>query len=332
MKPIYYGGNFMEKCTQKISIKGRIYEVPSLLVGGAQVIASGRFPRMAFIHDEEWLEQASLPDPVNVLEALKTGYLKADIFSFTERLPVSKPNYPYLYEMDNDAVIPINSYKEWWDKLSQESRRNVRLAGKMGVTIKVIPFDDELVRGIIAIYNEAPLRLGKQFWHYGKDFETVKSENGTYAERSDYIGAFHEGKLIGFVKMVYVDRIGSIMQILSMIQHQKKRTTNALLAKAVEVCEARGMSYLKYCSYVYGTNESSLLTEFKRRNGFVKMDIPRYYIPLTFRGNLALKVRAHHGIKGMLPPDMLRFALQLRAKYYSLRKQDSLGDAECGNS
>lgn len=318
----------MEKCTHKISIKGRIHEVPSLLFGDTQVIVSGRFPRMAFIHDEEWLEQVSLPDPANVLVALKAGYLKADIFSFTERLPISKPNYSYAYEMDNDAAIPITSYKEWWDKLSQESRRNVRLAGKMGVEVKVVPFDDDLVRGIMAIYNESPIRLGKPFWHYGKDFETVKNENGTYAERSSYIGAFYEGKLIGFLKMVFVDRIGNIMQILSMIRHQKKRTTNALLAKAVEVCEARGISYLKYCSYVYGTNESSPLTEFKRRNGFVKMDIPRYYIPLNYRGRLALKVRAHHGVKGMLPPDMLRFALQLRAKYYSLRKQDSPEAAE----
>lgn len=313
----------MDKCTHKISINGRIHEVPSLLVGGVQVVVTGRFPRTVFIHDEEWLEQASLPDPINVLEALKAGHLKADVFSFIERLPVSKPNYPYSYEMENDAVIPITSYKAWWDKLSQESRRNVRLAGKAGVAVKVVTFDDDLVRGIAAIYNEAPIRLGKPFWHYGKDFETVKSENGTYVERSDFIGAFHEGKLIGFVKLVYIDRIGSIMQILSMVQHQKKRTTNALLAKAVEVCEARGMSYLKYCSYVYDKNESSLLTEFKRRNGFVKMEFPRYYIPLTRRGHLALKVRAHHGIKGILPPDILRFALQLRAKYYSLRKQDS---------
>jgi len=318
----------MEKCTEKISIKGRIHDVPGLLVGGVKVVVSGRFPRMAFIHDEEWLEQTSMPDPVNVSKALKTGYLKADIFSFAERLPVSKPNYSYSYEMDNDAVISITSYKEWWDKLSQESRRNVRLAGKAGVEVKVIPFDDELVRGIMAIYNEAPIRLGKPFWHYGKDFETVKSENGTYAERSDYIGAFYEGKLIGFLKMVYVDRVGNIMQILSMIRHQKKRTTNALVAKAVEVCEVRRIPYLKYCSYVYGTNESSLLTEFKRRNGFVKMDIPRYYIPLNFRGRLALKVRAHHGVKVMLPPGMLRFALQLRTKYYSLLKKDSLEAAE----
>jgi hypothetical protein len=49
---------------------------------------------MAIIHDEEWLEQSSLPNPINALEALKTGHLKVDVFSFIEPLPASKPHYP----------------------------------------------------------------------------------------------------------------------------------------------------------------------------------------------------------------------------------------------
>jgi hypothetical protein len=231
-------------------------------------------------------------------------------------------------EWDNAAVIPISTYQDWWDKVPQVVRRNVRIAAKKGVSIREVPFDDELVRGIAGIYNEAPIRLGKRFWHYGKDLETVKRENSTYAERSSFIGAFFEGKLIGFIKLVYVGRIGSMMQILSMIQHQDKRTTNALLARAVELCAARGMSHLMYCSYVYGANESSLLTEFKKRNGFERLDFPRYYVPLSLRGRLALAVRAHHGVKGALPRPLLDFALQLRAKYFRMMEPRNAAAAE----
>ncbi len=140
--------------------------------------------------------------------------------------------------------------------------------------MRVVNLDEDLIEGIRGIYNEAPVRLGKPFWHYGKDFETVKRENGTYQDRSDFIGAFYEGKLIGFIKMVYVDQVGSIMQILSMIQHQDKRTTNALIAKAVELCEQRNKSFLMYCRYVYGVNETKSAHRFKRRNGFQKISFP----------------------------------------------------------
>jgi hypothetical protein len=120
---------------------------------------------------------------------------------------------------------------------------------------------------------------------------------------------------------VVVDEIGSMMQILSMIAHQDKRTTNALINKAVEVCEARKIPYLKYCKFVYGTNESSPLTEFKRRNGFERVEFPQYYVPLTARGRLAMQLRVHHGIKGCLPVAAFDLAQQLRTKYYNFRNR-----------
>jgi len=311
-----------------ISVKGRAINVPSIQIGETLVVAHGRFLRIATIHNEEWTDPAMLPDPVALIESLKKTAFGADLFSFTQRIPDVEPRYSFAMEWDNAAVVPISTYQDWWDKLPQVVRRNVRIAAKKGVTIREVPFDDEFVRGIAGVYNEAPVRLGKRFWHYGKDLETVKRENGTYAERSSFIGAFYEGKMIGFIKLVCVGRIGSMMQILSMIQHQDKRTTNALLAKAVEICATRGMSHLMYCSYVYGDNESSLLTEFKKRNGFERLDFPRYYVPLSVRGRLALALRAHHGIKGILPRPVLSLALQLRAKYYRMIGPQVAGPAE----
>lgn len=318
----------MEITTHQISVKGRQVSVPCLQLNDTRVVASGKFLRVAFIHDEEWLEPAALADPLPLIESLKKHHLKADIFSFSQRPPDVVPRYQYPMEWDNAAMIAISTYKDWWEGLPQVARRNVRITEKKGLTFRVTPFDDELVRGIVTIYNEAPVRLGKSFWHYGKDFETVKRENSTYLDRSTFIGAYCEGSLIGFIKLVTVDRIGSMMQILSMIKHQDKRTTNGLIAKAVEVCATQGLGYLMYCKYVYGSNESSLLTDFKKRNGFERIKFPRYYVPLTARGGLALKIRAHHGLRGMVPARLFNFALHLRTKYYSLKEQRATNTAE----
>ena len=61
----------------------------------------------------------------------------------------------------------------------------MRRAAKRGVIVRVAPFDDEFARGIHKICNEAPGRQGRRFWHYGKDFETVKTgaRNVSGAER-----------------------------------------------------------------------------------------------------------------------------------------------------
>src|SRR5207249_9324012 len=127
-------------------------------------------------------------------------------------------------------------------------------------------------------------------WHYQKDFQTVKAENSTYADRNIFIGAYYENELIGYVRMTSAGSIAHIVNILSKQRHYDKRPANALLAKAVEICEQRGFRCLVYCNYVY-TDPNSSLTEFKRRNRFEPLLLPRYYIPLTIKGRIALKLQ-----------------------------------------
>lgn len=313
----------MSTSTHTISVKGKPTTVPALKFGEAKVIVEGKHVRIASVHDEEWLETGTLPDPREVLLALETSDLKADIFSFTQHIPHVQPQYPFEFEWENSAVIRLTTYEAWWESLPQVARRNVRTAQKKKLEARVAPFDDAFIRGIMGLYNEAPVRLGKKFWHYGKDFETVKRENGTFLDRSEFIGAYLGDELVGFIKLVYIDNIGSMMQILAMVKHQDKRTTNLLIAKAVEVCIARGKSFMTYCRFIYGKNDTSLLTDFKARNGFEKMDFPRYYVPLTRRGRIALALQAHHGIKGMMPAPVLKLALQARTKFHDLLQQAS---------
>ena len=134
------------------------------------------------------------------------------------------------------------------------------------------------------------MRQSRPFWHYGKDFERIKREHATYIERSEFIGAFFEGELIGFIKMVYVDRLAWIMAILALNSHYDKRPMNALLAKAMEICVQKESGYFVYGNYIYGNKKDSSLVEFKRRNGFERVDFPRYYVPLTLKGKIYVSV------------------------------------------
>ena len=179
-------------------------------------------------------------------------------------------------------------------------------------------YDDAFVRGIMSIYNESPIRQGRRFWHYGKDFEMVKKENGTFLERSEYVGAFLGDELIGFIKMVYVDQMACTLQVISKQQHHDKKPTNALIAEAVQICENKAVTHLMYGSYNYDGRETSL-TEFKRRNGFRPVVYPRYYVPLTAKGNLAMRLRLHHGVKKLIPRRLVERLRDVRSLFYRHR-------------
>ena len=91
---------------------------------------------------------------------------------------------------------------------------------------------------------------------------------------------------------------------------------NALIAKAAEVCEQKGISHLIYGKFIYGNKRRSSLVEFKRRNGFEQVNFPRYYIPLTLRGKLFVRLRLYRGLSGLIPEPILQPLLSFRAWYY----------------
>ncbi|MDH4186729.1 MAG: hypothetical protein OEV08_07010, partial [Nitrospira sp.] len=163
------------------------------------------------------------------------------------------------------------------------------------------------------------------FWHYQKDFDTVKRENSTYLERSAYIGAYFNDELIGFIRMVYIGNVAATLQVISQKRHFDKKPTNALIAKAVEICEMNKVSHLVYGNYLYNDMHNSL-TEFKRRNGFEQILLPRYYIPLTLKGQIALKLRLHHPLVKLIPKPVLSQIRRIKT-FWRKRNTQSLSDA-----
>ncbi|MBZ5706577.1 MAG: hypothetical protein LAN63_14600 [Acidobacteriia bacterium] len=309
-----------------IHVKGKPVRAVSTCVDGRTVIASGKWLKTAAVMDEELLEGEIVQNPDLFVSTLKTSELRADIFTFAQKVPDTTPKHKYHLEWDNAAVIPISTFSDWWEKRAEyDVRKAVKRAKKLGVVVKLSEYNDEFVEGICRIYNESPLRQGSLFTHYQKDFDSVKRENSTYLERSAYIGAYYNDELIGFIRMVYVGSIATTLQVISQKKHFDKKPTNALIAKAVEVCEMRGVSHFVYGSYVYNDPNSSL-TEFKRRNGFEPMFLPRYYIPMTLKGKIALRANLHHQAAAWIPGPILGQLRRIRSLWYS-RKVQSLSEA-----
>ncbi|UFS71088.1 hypothetical protein LPW11_02600 [Geomonas sp. RF6] len=285
------------------------------------VVVHGRWIRIAEVRDDVWLPGQAVEDPESAIEKLKEGKPRADIFTFVQKLPETKPKYGYPMQWDNVAAIPVTTYQEWWEKrLPQVARKNVKRAAKRGVVARVAQYDDELVRGIVEIHNDTPTRQGRPFSHYGKDFQAVKDDYGSYPERSEFIGSYLEKELIGIIKLIYLgSETASIMQLVAKTAHYDKRPTSALIAKAVEVCAQKGVPYLTYGKYTYGNKTQNTLTEFKARNGFEKIDLPRYYIPLTARGVIAMKLKLHLTLIEVLPGPVINLLRAVRSAYVKVK-------------
>ena len=78
----------------------------------------------------------------------------------------------------------------------------------------------------------------------------------------------------------------------------------------------RGVQHLQYESFVYGNKTQSSLTDFKRSNGFARIDVPRYYVPLTWKGAAALRLGLHRDQKDRLPAWLRTKWPELRTNLY----------------
>jgi hypothetical protein len=311
--------NSIKEGVAEVRIAGKTLYVPSAEICGRTVVVRGSWLRCAAIKDEDVVEGEIVDSPAVFLEGLKRSALRADIFSFYQKIPESTPKYSYPFEWDNSAGIPLTNFEDWWgSRIARKTRGNVRRAAKYGVVVRPVEFDDEFARGIYAIYNETPIRQGRRFWHFGKDFDTVKMESATYLDRSVFLGAYLNDELIGYIKMIQVDQTATIIQIISKIVHKDKRPTNALIAKAVEVCLSKGLKLLLYGKFVYDGDYTGL-TEFKHRNGFEEMRYPRYFIPLTVKGAAAVRLGIYKGLRRLIPLPILVASKSLRSRIYQLR-------------
>jgi hypothetical protein len=286
-----------------------------------ELVVGGQLCRIAHLDAEDYKFPA---DPEAIVAALRESKAPVDIFTFMQKLPETAPKYPYPVEMDNMAVLPVTTFDNWWtQQIGFKARNKAKQAAKKGISVRETPFNAELARGIWEIYNECPVRQERRFPHFGKSLEAVQAMSATYPDSSVFIGAFDGEKLIGFIKLT-MDDTGTqagIMHIVSMLQHRDKAPTNALVAQAVRSCADRGVSYLVYSKFAYGKKLTSSLSEFKERNAFARVDIPRYYVPLTRWGSMAFRLGLHRQLIEHVPEPVAAKLRELRNTWYQRKYQ-----------
>jgi hypothetical protein len=277
----------------------------------------GRLLRTARIEGEKY----TFPnDPELLVRELRASRTRIDLFTFLQKLPETTPSYPYAMELDNLAVLPVTTFDNWWNRqLRSYPRNRARQAEKKGVIFREVAYGEELVEGICRVYNETPFRQGKRFPHYGMTPDQARAYAGTCLKQSVYIGAFFEGKMIGFVKLT-TDESNTqscLVHILSMVQHKDKAPTNGLIAQAVNNCATRKVPFLVYEHFSYGSKKEDSLSHFKQVNGFQRVDLPRYYIPLTEFGKFALRHGLHHRLVDRIPESWANRLRDFRKEWYS---------------
>lgn len=284
-------------------------------VAGKDVQITGRLLKTARLRSEYYVR---LEDPVALVQAVQKSGLRADILTFIQDINERAPRYSFHHEAEQMAVLPITTYDDWFTKQLYNKPRNIlRKAFKSGVEIRLEDFGDSIVRGIKEIYDESPVRQGRRNRHYKKDIDTIRREHATFLDRSQFIAAYFNGEIIGFAKVTFSPGHATVMNFLSKLSHRDKAPNNALIAKAVEVSADRKVNSLIYG--VWGSGGATGLVEFKTSNGFQCVEVPRYYVPLTWIGKLALRAGVHGGIVKRIPKSFVGAAANVRKRWNALR-------------
>ena len=280
-------------------------------IGGKEVLITGKLLKTAQLRSEYFVR---LDDPNTFVEQVRNAGVRADMLTFVQDVNDRTPKYPFRSEPDRMAVLPITTYDNWFTKqLYNKPRNTLRKALKSGVDVRLEDFDAPLLQGIKAIYDETPVRQGRRNLHYKKDLQTIGREHAAFLDRSQFIAAYHADEMIGFAKVTFSGGCGIVMNFVSKVGQRDKAPNNAILAKAVEICADRGLKCLVYG--VWGSGGSQGLIEFKVANGFECVEVPRYYVPLTALGRLALTAGVHRGVVSRLPTWCVQAAGNMRRRW-----------------
>jgi hypothetical protein len=286
----------------KRSRRGPYYDVLKVLLDVDKEFETLRARKNVFAKIAHYTEEYERNITVTTEFIEKLREQDIDVFTFLERkwcCPIPNPPNAWTKSEDNVGLLEIKDYDDWWSKVGKKTRNMVRRAEKSDVKVSVVEPSEKLAEGMWKIYNETPIRQERAFSHYGQSLQSV-TWNMHVAKKSTFICAFLQEELVGFIQIIYGDDIAIISQILSMQKYWDKALNNALIAKAVEVCASKSIKWLMYGRI--GNHPS--LDRFKESNGFVKFQITRYYIPITEKGKIAMRLGLHRELKDALPQSL----------------------------
>lgn len=229
-----------------------------------------------------------------------------DIFTFIQRTFLGTVNkYSFHSESEQIGLLVIESYDRWLRSTKYNARRCVKKASRMGVETRLAEIDDEFVNGAAKIYNETPFRQGRRYSGYGLSLNDVRKK--FERTRAKVLGAYFKNELIGILCIHFGDRVAAYSSFVSLTAHRDKCPNNALVAESVRMCCTMGYRFLTYGNMGYLPN----LDFFKNSHGFRIFNIPRYYIPLSTKGRLSIRLGLHKPLEHSVPRNLQRALIPL---------------------
>jgi hypothetical protein len=290
-----------------------------MLIDNLEIAVKGKLFKVARLRHEKF-EFAK--DQLGLIEKLREGRPVADVFTFVQDT-CDQNTYPgFVKKLEGASFLPITTHEQWWKALDFKVRNKIRKAQKSGVELRPAILNDEFVKGVQSIYDESPLRQGRKFIHYGKSLAVLKDDLSSFPECTFFIGAYYQSELIGFMKLFEGNNVLRTVHIIAKISHRDKPVMDALISRAVEICEQKKFAYFHYGSWTSGG-----LGDFRIKHGFQRFEVPRYFLPLTLRGKLMLKLNLHHGLKERLPEKWVEKMLGFRKRALALRNRVAKGSA-----
>ena len=284
-----------------------------------EIVVRGGWCKTAALR-HEWCE--FLDYAPQDIERFRERGLAADLFTFIDDVGTNPGGYDYHHEAMSVAALPVTTYEKWWDEIGFKPRNKIRKAQKSGVEVRSVELSDDFARGVEAIYNESPIRQGRRFFHFGKKAPAIKEELTSFLDQSILVGAYFKGELIGFMKLFPGAHVLRTIHIIAKLAHREKCAMDILIAKAVELCAERKLSYVQYGSWTDGG-----VGAFRGKHGFERLEVRRYYVPLTWKGHLLLQLQFHRPVRDRIPSDLLAPVLNLRNRWTAFRYRNTAGSA-----
>lgn len=283
----------------------------SNVIANKEISVAGRMFRTAKLR-HEWCD--FFAEPLDAIREMRSGRSVADLLTFVEDICDERKKYPFQMEMAALAVLPVTTYRKWWDEMGFKARNKVRKGQKSGVDFRIVQLDDDFAKGVESIYNETPVKQGRKFYHYGKGAAEIKEELSSFLDRCVIVGAYYENELVGFMKCFVGKNVLRTIHIIAKVSHRDKCVMDALIAKGVEICDQKQLQNFQYGSWTDGG-----IGDFRTKHGFARVEVPRYFAPLTLRGKFMLKFKLYRPIRQRLPDGWVGPLVGLRAKWNSIR-------------
>jgi hypothetical protein len=245
------------------------------------------------------------PDKV-FLRSLSTKGI--DLFSFIQRTFLGDKLRKYLFYSNFEPIglLRLSSFDEWLKLTKYNARRYIRKGAKLGVTAELANIDERFIRSALRIYNETPIRQGRKYSGYGLTIGDLKNKF-VNMENSEVLGAYFKNELIGLLWISYGHKVAAFRSFLSLIKYRDKYPNNVLLAESVKRCCEKGFQFLTYGNMGYLPN----LDFFKSSHGFRIFLVPRYYVPLSTKGQLAIRLKVCRPLEHSFPRKLIPALLPL---------------------